>query len=216
MSDEKNEPNIIIKLLKIVLNICCWIASIFVFLLAMIQFMINYVVTGIIFVLGALIINPKFITIINKRTNNKLNVKNRILILILLFIAFIMALISIGDDVNADIGSEENENIIAENIVETENSINIAEVEEIHNCNMEVFSTTNAICKNEGKVVYKCSEKNCDKTEEDILEKIGHSYEKGICTMCSEKDPNYVEEPVLSDKEIFIQSCEHYKYKEIE
>lgn len=150
---------------------------------------------------------------INKKINNKLNIKNRIIIIILLFIAFIIALMSdVPDTSNVDEVSSnvENENLVVENIVEETSNI----IEE-HKCDMKLVNTIEPTCTNEGKLLYECSDKNCDKKEEDILEPLGHTFNKGICTICSTKDETYVEESILSDKEKFIQSCNEYTYKEI-
>lgn len=213
MENEKKETNIIIKLLKGILNIACWIISLFIFLVAIIQFSINYTKIGIVFILAGIVINPKLVKLINNKLNNKLNIKNRIIIMIVLFIAFIISLMSdVPDTLNIEEASSniKNENVVIENIVEEASNI----IEE-HKCDMKLVNTIEPTCTTEGKLLYECSDKNCDKKEEDILEPLGHTFNKGICTICSTKDSTYVEEPILSDKEKYIQSCNEYTYKEI-
>ncbi len=50
--------------------------------------------------------------------------------------------------------------------------------------------TVNATCTDGGYKVYKCA--NCDATEtRDRVNALGHDYQDGVCTRCSQPDPTY-------------------------
>ena len=59
------------------------------------------------------------------------------------------------------------------------------------------YVTKEATCTEEGVKVISCT--SCGAIlKTDVVEKVSHNYIDGVCTMCQEKDPDYIEENTLA------------------
>lgn len=51
-------------------------------------------------------------------------------------------------------------------------------------------SKTDATCTADGVINKKCSDPTCTATDTEIIKTTGHNFENGVCTKCTEEDPN--------------------------
>ena len=72
----------------------------------------------------------------------------------------------------------------------TENKVDIEENKHTEHEYVEI-SRTDATCTTDGKINKKCT--GCELTTNETISSTGHKFLEGKCSVCGEKDPNYVE-----------------------
>ena len=104
---------------------------------------------------------------------------------------------------NTNTGSDEGQNTNTSTNTDTSGSGSGSTQEPPHTHTMEETSRTDATCTQDGVINKKCSDPTCNETDTEPIASTGHNYIDGICSKCSESDPDYKkpEEPPAGNQE---------------
>ena len=110
---------------------------------------------------------------------------------------------NITTNTNTNSGSNENQNTNTNTNTDTSgNNSGSTQVPPHTHTMVEIFRT-DATCTENGVINKKCSDPTCNEIETETITSTGHNYVEGICSKCSNSDPDYkkTEEPPAGNQD---------------